>query len=332
MSKLTVYEDDTHAWRLIEGDALELLAKLPENSVDAVVTDPPYGIGMQPWDGTDIRRAAGSEARTANEAFQRWTTLWARQIRRVLAPGGHALIFAAPRTFHRLAVGVEDAGLEIRDQLLWVNGQGIPKSRRYPGGRATTLKPAYEPILIARAPLDGSTQTNLDRWSTGALNVDAAAVGPQRYWPANLALSHAPDCEEAACTNLCPAAALDAANPKTAPSRIFYCSKASRAEREAGCEGLPPREVALYTGKRQTPRRRDNHHPTVKPIELMRWLVRLVVPAGGLVLDLFAGSGSTGAAAILEDRPFVGIEREPDYVEIACARLTHWAHQGEHTP
>jgi site-specific DNA-methyltransferase (adenine-specific) len=327
-TKLALYEDATQAWGLIEADALLTLAKLPEHSVDAIVTDPPYAIGIvgEAWDGADIRRAGGGGPSVrAEAAFQRWTRVWATECRRVLKPGGHLLSFGAPRTFHRLVAGIEDAGIEVRDQLLWLHAQGLPKSRRLPGGLGTTLKPAYEPILMARAPLEGATEENLSAWGTGALNIDEARIGEGRYWPAHVALSHSPDCAEAGCAADCPAGMIDRARPQTQASRLFFCAKATRAEREAGCEQLPRRTVALYTGKRHSQRVVRNIHPTVKPVELMRWLVRLVVPPGGLVLDPFAGSGSTGIAAVLEGRTFLGIEREARYVDVACARLTHWA-------
>lgn len=325
--KLALYEDATQAWGLIEADALLTLAKLPDHSVDAVVCDPPYaiGFGRQSWDGADIRRAAGPEVRSAGEAFQRWTTTWAAETKRVLKPGGHLIAFGAPRTFHRLVAGVEDAGIEVRDQLLWLYAQGFPKSRRLPGGLATTLKPAYEPILLARVPLDGTTERNLSAWGTGALNIETTRIGEARYWPAHVALSHSADCTEAPCSTDCPTGMLDRANPKTQPSRLFFCAKTTRAEREAGCEQLPRRTVALYTGKRHSERVVSNIHPTIKPAELMRWLIRLTVPPGGIVLDPFTGSGSTGIAAVQEGRMFLGIEREAAYVDIACARLTHWA-------
>ena len=319
-TKLALYEDDTQSWGLIEADALLTLAKLPDACVDSIVCDPPYGIGItgEAWDGSDIRRVAGSngERPSPGEAFERWTKIWATEAARVLKPGGHLVAFGAPRTFHRLVAGVEDAGLEVRDQLLWLYGSGIPKSRRWPGGLGTALKPAYEPILLARAPLDGTTPQNLDAWGTGVLNIQAARVGSQRYWPGNIALSHGPDC---------PAQLLN--NPGTDLSRLFYCPKTSRAEREAGCEQLAARLAPLYTGSSRKPRVLRNIHPTVKPLELMRWLVKLVTPSGGLVLDPFSGSGSTGAAAVLEGRRFLGIEREGQYVDVACARLTHWAHE-----
>ncbi len=328
-TKLALYEDGTQAWGLIEADALLTLVKLPDACVDAVVCDPPYGIGFkgEAWDGTAISRAVSAERDrlSTNEAFERWTRVWAEQCRRVLKPGGYMVAFGAPRTFHRLVAGVEDAGLEIRDQLLWLYGTGLPKSRRLPGGLGSSLKPTYEPIVLARAPLVGTTMSNLDAWGTGALNIDAARVGEARYWPANLTLSHSPDCTETGCAKECPAGMLDSARPDLLPSRLFFCAKASKIERESGCEQLPKRLVQLYNGHRHPPRVVRNIHPTVKPLELMRWLVRLITPPGGLVLDPFTGSGTTGAAAVMENRMFLGIEREAAYVDIACTRLTHWA-------
>lgn len=321
--KIAVYSDDTLGWRLIEADALLTLAKLPASSVDAIVTDPPYGLslGGASWD-----RFADDEL-TAPQAFERWTARWASECRRLLRPGGHLLAFGAARTFHRLVAGIEDSGLEVRDQLLWLFAQGLPKSHRLPGGLGTTLKPAYEPILLARKPFAGRTIDNLERHGTGALNIEATRIGKARYWPAHVALSHSQECAGHVCTADCPAGMIDATRPDLRPSRLFFCAKATRAEREAGCEQLPRQAVALYTGKRHSPRLVRNLHPTVKPLELMRWLVRLVTPPGGRVLDPFTGSGTTGIAAVLEGRAFLGIEREGGYVDIACARLTHHAHQ-----
>jgi DNA modification methylase len=335
-AKLALYEDATQAWGLIEADALLTLAKLPDACVDAIVTDPPYGIAFHgaSWDGTDIHRAVSQddERLSSAEAFERWTCVWATEAARVLKPGGYMVAFGAPRTFHRLVAGVEDAGMEIRDVLMWLNGHGLPKSRHLPEGRATTLKPAYEPILLARAPVNGTTEDNLNTWGTGALNIEAKRItNPDApgtgYWPANVALSHASDCTESSCVADCPVALLDQASAWARPSRLFYCAKAAKAEREAGCERLPMRTAPVYRSKSRPSRQRSNIHPTVKPIELMRWLVGLITPPGGVVLDPFTGSGTTGIAAVLEDRMFVGIERESQYVDVACARLTHWAHQ-----
>jgi DNA modification methylase len=326
-AKVALYQDDTRAWGIIEADALMLLAKLPDTCVDAIVTDPPYGIafGGEAWDGVAIGRAVSAEGErpSPSEALMRWTRMWAAEVKRVLKPGGYMVAFGAPRTFHRLVAGVEDAGLEIRDVLMWLYAQGLPKSRRLPCGRGTALKPAYEPILLARAPLAGTTPRNVQEWGTGALNIDAARVGEPGYWPAHLALSHAAGCADARCTNECPAGLLDAARPDLRPSRLCFCAKAQKHEREAGCDELPLRADQLYS--HPTPRLRRNIHPTVKPVELMRWLVKLITPPGGVVLDPFTGSGSTGIAAVMEGREFLGIEREARYVDIACARLTHWA-------
>ncbi|MGA2454862.1 MAG: site-specific DNA-methyltransferase [Solirubrobacteraceae bacterium] len=316
-TKVALYHDAGRAWGLIEADALALLTKLPDNSVDSVITDPPYGIGFhdEPWD------APGTV-----EAFERWTQAWASECLRLLRPGGHLIAFGAPRTFHRLTTGVEDAGLEIRDVLLWLHAQGAPKAHKLPGGLAPLLKPAYEPILLARAPLTNTTPRNLEAWGTGALNIEASRVNG--YWPAHVALSHATGCTATRCASDCPARLIDTAHPDLRPSRLFFCAKASKREREAGCDELPLESDLLYS--RPVPRLRRNIHPCVKPLSLMGWLVALVTPPGGLVLDPFAGSGTTGIAAVMEDRLFLGIEREPKYVDIACARLTHWA-AGERT-
>lgn len=309
---------DLERWAVIEADSLTFLPQLPDSCVEVIVTDPPYGIGMS--------HAAWDKGRfTKGELFSRWTQSWASECLRLLKPGGYMLAFGAPRKVHRLVVGIEEAGFEVRDQLLWLYGSGMPKSRRLPGGLGTALKPAYEPILLARRPFAGSVARNFSEHGTGALNVEAARItGTDRdYWPANVALSHGVGCTSERCVDGCAVAALDATQFGQTPSRFFYCAKAPRAEREAGCERLPAQTGWIFNGGDGSTRR--NLHPTVKPLALMRWLVRLACPAGGLVFDPFAGSGSTGVATMLEGRQFVGIEREPDYVAISRARLAHWA-------
>jgi DNA modification methylase len=324
--------------RLLEGDCLEALGELEPESVDAIVTDPPYGIGFQNehWDSRSLQEAAartGRDRLTPNEAFEVWARIWAEECRRVLKPGGFLAAFGSPRTFHRLSCGIEDAGLEIRDTLMWLYSEGMSKSRHYPGGRATTLKPAFEPIVLARRGLDGTTEETIARHGTGALNSESCRVEGRH--PANVILGHDADCEEERCAPGCTVAAADGCigegRTRLAPSRFLYCPKASRAERDAGCEKLPRRALDLFPNGGTSGDAR-NFHPTVKPLELMRWLVRLLCPPGGLVLDPTAGSGTTGAAAVLEGRRFVGIELEPAYVEIAAARIAHHSPRGARKP
>lgn len=315
---------DGKRWALIQADSLVMLPELPAESIDAVITDPPYGIGIvgEQWDGGKLAQAP---------AFQEWTAEWAAAVLRTLKPGGWLAAFGTPRTFHRLVAGVEDAGFEIRDQVLWLYGQGVPKHRRA-DGLSSCLKPAYEPVLLARKPLVGTLDVNLTAHGTGALQIDAARVprpdGGRGFWPANIALSHRSRCRSARCEPDCPATLIDrdARRDGNGISRLFYTPKANRKEREAGCEDLPLLEVPIYPrGNASTARLVHNVHPTVKPLELMRWLTRLVCPQGGTVLDPFTGSGSTGAAGVLEGRRFLGIERDARYVPIAGARITHWA-------
>jgi DNA modification methylase len=322
-------------WRVKHADCLAALPQLDAESIDAVVTDPPYGIdicGMS-WD--------------RSRSFEDFSEQWSRAAIRVLKPGGHLAAFGAPRTAHRLACGLEGAGFELRDVLMWLYGQGMPKSLNLTGqaaGWGTALKPAYEPILLARKPLEGTTAENHARYGTGALHIAAARVdgGEQRCpgegrtysrgrlpsakgrWPANLVVSHAPACTAERCERHCSAGLLGERQ------RFFYCPKASRPEREAGCEQLARRNPQTFkigpaAGRRAVANPVANVHPTVKPLELMRWLVRLLTVPGGLVLDPFAGSGSTGAAAVLEGARFLGIEREDDYIPIARARIEHWS-------
>jgi site-specific DNA-methyltransferase (adenine-specific) len=314
---------DPARWLLLHADCVALLRDLPASSVDAVVTDPPYGIGFggEAWDGGSLTNPA---------TFQQWTSAWAAEALRVLKPGGWLAAFGATRTAHRLVAGVEDAGFEVRDQLLWLYAQGVPKSHARADGLAVCLKPAYEPVLLARKPFEGTLDQNLAAHGTGALQIDAARVprgeGGRGFWPANVALTHGSGCRGGRCQPDCPVALIDTEpRPGREVSRLFYTSKANRREREAGCEELALREVPIHLRGSSAVRLVRNVHPTVKPLALMRWLTRLVCPPGGTVLDPFTGSGSTGAASVLEDRRFVGIERDSRYVPVARARIAHWA-------
>ena len=377
--------------RVIQGDCREIMRELATEGVqfDACVTDPPYHLsiakrfgrknsaplkGGEPGSANPYRAMAdgfmGQDWDGGGVAFDADT--W-RAVYNVLKPGGYLVAFGGTRTFHRLAVAVEDAGFEIRDTISWVFGTGFPKSTsvgraiqglrqgnaRYSGrtmpsaegsaipgsllrematgewtgrtveitdpdaqrwkGFGTALKPAYEPIIIARKPLsEGSVAANVLKHGTGGLNIDGCRVtgadGSER-WPANI-IHDGSDAVISSFSN--PAteattrgqrrptpptlgsgtAATVAPNDAINPARFFYCAKTSASDRGYG-----------------------NHHPTVKPTNLMRYLVRLVTPPGGTVLDPFLGSGSTGKAALEEGFGIVGCELMPDYVRIARSRI-----------
>lgn len=325
--------------RIIRGDCLRVLPLLPDAACDSVVTDPPYELGFmgKAWDGQGIAYSL---------------VLW-REVLRVLKPGGHLLAFGGTRTYHRMTCAIEDAGFEIRDSLHWMYGTGFPKSLNLGDGRGTALKPGHEPIVLARKPLVGTVAANVEHWGTGALNIDGCRLsttedtGRKRgtfphsddawgngalthteghvagRWPANVLLdpeaARELDAQSGETKSGAPSSVRgrraggfgDVGASKGDPvpngpqygdsggaSRFFYVAKPSRKERGEG-----------------------NTHPTVKPVALMRYLVRLVTPPGGLVLDPFAGSGTTGLAAAKEGMRFIGVEREAEYTRIACTRL-----------
>lgn len=323
---------------LIHDDCIIAMNKLPEASFDAIVTDPPYELGFlgRAWDKTGV-------------AFRPET--WARCLH-VAKPGAHLLAFGGSRTFHRLATAIESAGWEIRDCIMWLYGSGYPKSLNLAGrwqGFGTGLKPAFEPIVVARKPLAGKVMDNMLKYGCGALNIDACRVPAETAtgwkgnpskgysgglskaelgrrpvlgrWPANIihdssaeVLRHFP--VDRVTRMKTPS------EPVLSPARFFYSAKASAADRDEGLSSLPINLSPIFDKKDTRPAARRNIHPTVKPTQLMRYLVRLVTPPGGCILDPFAGSGSTGKAAILEGFGFVGIEKEAAYAKIARARMT----------
>ena len=376
------------------GDCLDTLRGMPDASVDAVVTDPPYGLGKEP-DPRDVLRAwldgeayqpggAGFMGK-AWDAFVPSPCVWSECLR-VLKPGGHLLAFAGSRTYDWIVLGVRLAGFEVRDQLLWLYGSGFPKSHNVskaidraagaerevvgkaqswnrpestdghtarmntsPGvyditapateaarqwnGWGTALKPAHEPIVLARKPLVGTVAHNVTTHGTGAINVDGCRVGDDSgRWPANVMHDGSPEVvagfpvtgkSTGGRIGSAGGGALDYAfgshftkgdpgyGDTGTAARFFYSAKASRAERERGLT--------------HTKGERRNVHPTVKNVAVMRWLVRLVTPPAGVVLDPFTGSGTTGIACALEGFDFVGCELSPEYAEIARARIAHAA-------
>jgi site-specific DNA-methyltransferase (adenine-specific) len=426
--------------KLMQGDNILSLKKLPENSIDSIVTDPPYGLS-----------AAKNSGKTSTGGFM--GKLWDYEVPsiefwqeafRVLKPGGHVLSFGGTRTYHRMVVNMEDAGFEIRDQIMWIYGSGFPKShnigksydkkvgneREVVGhqqrgesvntdfmsggndvtkgssqyeGWGTALKPANEPICLARKPLSEKTIVdNVIKWGTGGINVDGCRIeidgvddrsagirtanfgsmdyqsggnGTEPYepneggrFPANILFD-----EETA-------QVLDEQsgdrkgmsgggqgngwfnkhkeqdnkekqfyNDKGGASRFFYVAKVGKKERNLGLDNFEDKETTItnqskkcnicnkwelaasgeeYICKCETPDWntpiQKNNHPTLKPINLMTYLCRLITPPGGIVLDPFMGSGSTGISACLEGFRFVGMELDEDYFKIAEARVNNF--------
>ena len=353
---------------IIHGDSIEKLKELEPNSIEALVTDPPYGLGdtsptavaecLNSWLSGSTYNPKGSGF--MNKAWDKWVpdpALW-REVYRVLKPGAHGLVFSGSRTEDLMSISLRLSGFEVRDRLVWLYSSGMPKNfdiakgieskirfgssnqniwKKLGGevlarenGRArfnyrhgsgskvygdgyikkselvtdeakrwigfgTCLKPSYEPIILIRKPLMGSIVDNVAQFNTGGLNIDGCRIktdghtsleGKQGRWPANFLL--------------------DDSVQDSSIQRYFFCSKPTVAEKTAGLNN-------------------NAMHPTTKPIDLMRYLCKLITPPNGTVLDPFAGSGTTLCAAALEGFNVLGVERELEYVRIAEARLAHWS-------
>ena len=317
--------------KLYNEDCMKQMQEMIDDGiqVDSVVTDPPYGIHFmgKDWDkfkGTKVTKSqvvtnlgAGMRMTTHKENmdFQKWCNEWAILCLELLKPGCYILAFSSSRTYHHLACGIESAGFEVRDQLMWLYGSGFPKSMNIGKGWGTALKPAHEPVVMARKPVEGTVANNVLKHGTGGINIDDCRIdlsegddprlGGKGTWKTDkMANNVYGDYEgkESGSSELgrFPANVMhDGLEQEWA--RFFYCPKVSKDERNRGLN--------------------KNNHPTVKPIELMKYLCRLVTPKGGIVLDPFMGSGSTGMAAKDEGFDFVGIEREEEYFGIAEARI-----------
>lgn len=311
---------------LLQGDCLERIKEIPDESVGAVISDPPYhltsgdssGFCGEEWDGGDI-------------AFR--GDIW-RECRRVLKPGGYLAAFGGTRTFHRMAVAIEDEGFLIRDMLTWIYASGCPKHKdlgRTTGvpemnGYRAGLAPACEPITLGQKPFgEGRKYPHVAReFNTGGLNIDRTRngvspgndeAGGDRY-PKNVML------EREAAEEMC------AYHTATNIRQAFYCPKASPKERETGARsGTEAKIHSIFTKKTFSHPARFNTHKTVKPIALMQWLVCLLTPPNGNVLDPFMGSGSTGIACMKEGVDFIGIELMDDHFAIAKSRIEHFASQ-----
>ena len=375
------YQDDLVT--LHHGDCLDVLATLPDASIDAVVTDPPYGIGFmgKEWDsgksfverkaakrntfdhvgGNHNPTSSADAARTRrveSARFGAWCEQWVAECLRVLKPGGHLLAFGGTRTWHRLAVAVEDAGFEIRDNLAWLYGSGFPKSLNLVDesgertGQGTALKPAFEPIVMARKPLTGTVAANVLEHGTGSLNIDACRVGTEstirrsnagtngvgwRYgkrehlngsesgrWPANVILdeSQAEALDGQSGTLTSGAWNGKRSTPKMGATGIYgHAGVNDEPARESSTGGASRFFYVAKAPKSERPVVDGVAHPTVKPVSLMSWLVRLVTPPGGTVLEPFAGSGTTVEAAMREGFNVVAVEREADYLPLIVARI-----------
>lgn len=390
---------ENNFYQLYQGNMLEVLDLFPCNFVSSIVTDPPYELNFmgKGWDNSGI-------------AFQKET--WEKCFK-VLKPGGYMLVFGGSRTFHRIACAIEDAGFEIRDTIMWLYGSGFPHSTNVSKllekkgievdtHIGTCLKPAFEPVIIARKPCEGSCVNNVLKYGVGGINIDGcriehnedvkttnrkpksgavfntntsgygnknnhmASADPDGRFPSNVILTYGKSDYEEVCGDMPsknhPNGSISrrynmnntvygeygqcntftAYQDSGSVNRYFYCAKATKKDREEGLETLPDgifrrmrsdkseeNPTGLNKKGRFAPQIRKNTHPTVKPTELMQYLVRLVTPEGGIVLDPFNGSGSTGKAVMYENKErhknykYIGIELTEEYLPIAKGRIEY---------
>lgn len=386
-------------YQIINGNNINVLKTFPDDHFDSIVTDPPYGIDFlgKAWDANT----------GALETYQ--------ECLRVLKPGGHILAFSAARTYHHLAITLEQAGFEIRDQIMWIYSSGFPKSQDVGksiersenkrkdnalgikrskiesgpktncpkcnktlngtnqntceelqcdlrdalapadndwAGWGTSLKPAHEPIALARKPIKGSIKDNVLKHGVGALNIDATriewddeakarnekinasggvkiGIGIERY--GNIGGEEQSNGERVMLNEQGRFPSNVLGEIAEEYQKYFYCPKVSRRERHIGFDdpgadggGYQVHNVNDTVIVKGPGDNSGNNHPTVKPIELMKYLIKLITPPNGIVLDPFNGSGSTGCAAVELGYEYVGIELDANYVEIATKRIEAW--------
>lgn len=444
-------------FKIINGDSLKVLDTIPENSIDAIITDPPYGLTSitkrfgkensapckEGRDGSFARLSKGFMGKEWDGSGIEYNVeLW-RKALKVLKPGGFLLAFGGTRTYHRIACAIEDAGFEIRDTIMWLYGSGFPKSMNIglaidkkngvesqvvgkgKGGRTsrafqseycstagefqklkannewagwgTALKPAYEPIIVARKPCEKSVIENIQKYRVGGINIDECRVETKEKletgrngrnvkstfsaselhdvereyqengrFPANVILTYDETDEKEVCGGMPDTKSglairhNSGGNNKKPPmedlgytdegsaARYFYCAKASKKDRDAGLIEFESKAMyvadnehgnlgAFYIkkhgGEIGDEQLRKNIHPTVKPVELMEYLIRLVCPKGATVLDIFNGSGSTGKAVAFENRErdanykYIGIELDKEYCRISESRIDYALNQ-----
>lgn len=270
------------------GNSTEVLKQHDDNSIDACITDPPYGMDMDVWDKNVPP-----------------TELW-EQVYRVLKPGAFVLSFCSPQLYHRMAVNIEDAGFEIKDQVMWMMTTKMAKANR--------LKPAHEPIAVFQKPYEKSVKNNQEVYGVGKINIDVARVPwekePPKGWVKGGAMRRTFG-REGKTTGTQEEFGTTNANPLGRyPSNIVG-------------EVLPEHQKYFYAPRASRKEKGDgNNHPTVKPVALMEWLVSIYSHPGNTILDPFSGSGTTGVAALNQGRNYLGIDLSEDYNNIAKERLT----------
>lgn len=275
---------------ILLGDSKEVLSNYEDNTFHSCITDPPYGMNMDHWDHSVPS-----------------VDIWI-EVFRTLRPGAFCLAFCSPELYHRLACNVEDAGFTIKDQIMWMTTTKMPKHNR--------LKPAHEPIVVAQKPYQGTLQNNFEKWGCGLIDTENTRVPwdkkPPTGWVKDGAKRRTFGRDGKTTGTQEEFGTVDANPAGRYPSNIigdvlpehqkyFYAPRATRKEKGS-----------------------DNDHPTVKPIDLMAYLIKVYSPKETIVLDPFCGSGSTGVAALQENRKFVGIDLSSHYVDISAKRCADW--------